>query len=188
VSGVYDPSVLPPNLPVPVDDGACDHLLATELPDIELPSTLGAPVNLCRAATTTAVFYFYPRTGKPGVPPPDGWDLVAGARGCTPQSCAFRDHHAELERLGAGVYGISTQPTEEQREFALRAHIPFALLSDPELRVARALELPTFEFDGAELHKRVTLIATGGRIVKVFYPVFPPDRNASDVAAWLEHR
>ena len=184
----YDPGVLPPNLPVPVDDGACDHLLGAELPDLELPSTLGAPVNLCRAATTTAVFYFYPRTGKPGAPPPDGWDLVPGARGCTPQSCAFRDHHAELDRLGAQVYGISTQSTEEQREFAERAHIPFALLSDADLTVARELGLPTFEFDGDELYKRVTLIATGGRIVKVFYPVFPPDRNASDVAAWLEHR
>ena len=184
----YDPTVLPPNLPEPVDDGACDHLLGAELPDLELRSTLGAPVNPCRAATTTAVFYFYPRTGKPGVPPPDGWDLVPGARGCTPQSCAFRDHHSELERLGAAVYGISTQSTEDQREFAERAHIPFALLSDPALTVARELGLPTFEFDGAELYRRVTLIATGGRVVKVFYPVFPPDQNASEVAAWLEHR
>ena len=187
VSGAYDPTVLPPNLPVPVDDGACDHLLGVDLPDVELPSTLGSPVNLRRAATTTAVFYFYPRTGRPGTPP-DGWDLVPGARGCTPQACGFRDHHAELDRLGAQVYGISTQSTDEQRELVERAHIPFALLSDPELHVARALELPTFEFEGEELYKRVTLIATGGRVVKVFYPVFPPDRNASDVAAWLEHR
>ncbi len=188
MSGVHDPYVLPPNLPVPEDDGACDHLLGMELPDLELPSTLGGPVNLCRAATTTAVFYFYPRTGRPGEPPPDGWDLIPGARGCTPQSCAFRDHHAELDRLDASVYGISTQSTEDQREFAERAHIPFALLSDPELKAARELRLPTFEFGGDQLYKRVTLIATGGRIVKVFYPVFPSDRNASDVAAWLEHR
>ena len=184
----YDPRVLPPDLPAPEDDGACDHLLGMELPDLELPSTLGAAVNVRRAATTTAVFYFYPRTGRPGEQPSREWDLIPGARGCTPQSCAFRDHHAELDRLGAAVYGVSAQTTDDQREFAEREHIAFALLSDPELRVARALDLPTFEFDGTRLYRRVTLIATGGRIVKVFYPVFPPDRNASDVAAWLEHR
>jgi peroxiredoxin len=188
VSETYDPRVLPSDLPAPEDDGACDHLPGMDLPDLELGSTTGPPVNLRGASTTTGVFYFYPHTGRPGQPPPREWDAIPGARGCTPQSCAFRDHHAELDRLGATVYGVSAQTTEEQREFAEREHIPFPLLSDPELRVARALDLPTFEFDGAELYKRVTLIATGGRIVKVFYPVFPPDRNASDVAAWLEHR
>jgi peroxiredoxin len=182
-----DYSTLPPDLPVPLDDGAADHLPGAELPDVSLPSTAGADVSLrATAAEGTLVLYIYPRTGKPGEPLPPGWDEIPGARGCTPQSCAFRDSHAHLERLGARVHGLSAQSLEDQREFAARTELPYALLSDPELELAAALRLPTFEVAGMRLYKRITLIAREGRIVRVFYPVFPPDRNAADVSAWLE--
>jgi peroxiredoxin len=134
------------------------------------------------------VFYCYPRTGRPGEPLPTGWDAIPGARGCTPEACAFRDHHAELAALGARVFGISTQTTEEQREFATRVHLPFALLSDADLRLVHALRLPTFSVDELTLHRRLTLIAERGVIVKVFYPVFPPDTHAAEVAGWLADR
>jgi peroxiredoxin len=128
----------------------------------------------------------HPRTGRPGIENPDGWDAIPGARGCTPQTCAFRDHYAELSRLGvAQVFGLSTQGTEYQREVAERLHLPFALLSDARLALARALNLPTFEVAGMTLLKRVTLIIDDGIVVKAFYPVFPPDENAADVVAWL---
>jgi peroxiredoxin len=131
------------------------------------------------------VLYVYPRTGKPGVPPPDGWDAFPGARGCTPQSCAFRDHQAELAQLGARVAGLSAQSLEDQVEFAERNHMPFPVIADPELRLRDALHLPTFEIAGQTLYKRLALVAVGGWIAKVFYPVFPPDRNAQDVVEWL---
>lgn len=181
-----DYTQLPHGLPEPEDDGAADHLAGAELPDLSLPSTAGVDVNVRDAAAEgTLVLYIYPRTGTPGEPLIEGWDDIPGARGCTPQSCSFRDSHGELERLGARVHGLSTQSLEEQHEFASRVELPYPLLSDPELRLAAALRLPTFEAGGLTLFKRITLIARDGRIEKVFYPVFPPDRNAADVIEWL---
>jgi peroxiredoxin len=181
----HNPLVLPHDLPVPADDGAASHLPGTKLPDIALAATDGSSVNLSKLHGRTVV-YAYPRTGEPGKAPPDGWDAIPGARGCTPQSCAFRDHHAELRALGvAQLYGLSTQDTAYQQEAAGRLHLPFALLSDAEFRLQRALRLPVFEVAGMTLFKRFTLIIDDGVITKVFYPVFPPDRNAEDVAAWL---
>ena len=183
----HDPSTLPVDLPVPTDDGACDALLGRALPEIKLRSTVGDAVRLSELESTV-VFYVYPRTGRPGVDPVPGWDDVPGARGCTPQSCAFRDHFEELKRAGAAqVFGVSTQDTAYQREAVERLHLPFELLSDEKLAFARSLQLPTFEADGMKLIKRITLIARDGAIVKVFYPVFPPDRNAADVLSWLEN-
>jgi peroxiredoxin len=175
---------LPADLPVPQDDGACAHLAGARLPALTLPSTGGTPVDPSALKGTT-VIYIYPRTGRPDEESPPGWNAIPGARGCTPQSCAFRDHHAELAARGARVFGLSTQDTADQREAVDRLHLPFELLSDAGLRFARALRLPTFEVEGMTLIKRLTLIADGGRIAKVFYPVFPPDRNAADVLAWL---
>jgi len=180
----HDPYTLPADLPVPVDDGAARHLLGVELPGLRLQSTAG-DLDLREAAAGTVVLYIYPRTGRPGEPPPDGWDATPGARGCTPQSCAFRDHRAELAKLGADVVGMSAQSLAEQEEFAARKHIPYPILSDPDLRLAAALGLPTFEIAGMRLYRRITLVARAGRIEHVFYPVFPPDRNAADVVAWL---
>jgi peroxiredoxin len=186
MSAPRDFRTLPPGLPVPADDGAADHLQGLELPSLTLPATRGEPVDLgaLSAEPGTLVAYFYPRTGKIGEEIP-GWDEIPGARGCTPQNCAFRDHRAALQALGAEVVGISAQSPEDQAEFAAREHIPFPLLADPGLQLAAALRLPTFEAAGRTLYKRVTLIAREGRIVKVFYPVFPPDRNAAEVVAWL---
>ena len=178
---------LPPDLPVPKDDGAADHLIEMALPDLSLPSTRGAEIDLATAAGDARwlVAYVYPRTGTPGQPSPAGWDDVPGARGCTPQSCAYRDALTEFERLGATIVGISTQTPEQQREFAEREHIPFPLLSDADLLLRDELHLPTFEVEGMTLYKRLTLIVEADRIVKAFYPVFPPDRDAGEVLAWL---
>jgi len=179
---------LPKGLPVPQDDGACDHLEGMTLPPIGLPSTRGRVVDLSQLAGT-AVIYFYPRTGRPDQELPTGWNAITGARGCTPQSCAFRDHYEELQRAGAAhVYGLSTQDSAYQREAVARLHLPFELLSDAGLKLAQALTLPTFEVDGMKLIRRLTLIAADGVIGKVFYPVFPPDRNAGDVLTWLLNR
>jgi peroxiredoxin len=178
---------LPPGLPEPVDDGAADHLSGMALPGVRLPSTGGDLVDLAEAASGKAlVLYCYPRTGRPGEPMPPGWDEIPGARGCTPQSCAFRDHFTELKALGATVLGLSAQNLEEQREFAGRVGLPYPLLSDHNLVLRDELKLPTFTAGSLELYRRITLIAKDGVIVKVFYPVFPPDRNAADVVAWLE--
>ena len=185
VNNASDPYVLPPDLPVPVDDGAADHLVGEAIPGLSLPSTLGPPVDLAAAARATLVLYVYPRTGRPDEELPEGWDDIPGARGCTPQSCAFRDHFAELRALGADVIGLSAQPLADQVEFAERVGLPYPILSDPELELATALGLPTFEVAGMRLYRRLTLIARKGRIDNVFHPVFPPDRNAADVAAWL---
>jgi peroxiredoxin len=181
---------LPPDLPVPIDDGAADHLPGMRLPAFALPATSGGEVGLAVAAARagTLVLYVYPRTGTPDEPSPDGWDAIPGARGCTPQSCAFRDHHAELQALGAGVLGLSAQPPQEQAEFAAREQLPFALLSDPQLQLAAALRLPTFEAGGMQLYRRITLVVEDGAIVKAFYPVFPADRNAAEVIGWLRER
>jgi peroxiredoxin len=183
-----DYSRLPDDLPVPEDDGAADHLTGLEVPELELPSTPGGTVSLAELARERLVAYVYPRTSVPGQPLPSGWDDIPGARGCTPQSCAFRDSLAEFSAQGATVVGISAQSHAEQSEFAAREHIPFPLLSDEALSLAAELRLPTFEVDGMTLYRRLTLIAERGRIVEVFYPVFPPDRNATEVLAWLtEH-
>ncbi len=175
---------LPDDLPIPTDDGACDHLPGLRLPSAPLPSTAGEVVDLAGLPGRTVV-YCYPRTGEPGKDSPTGWDAIPGARGCTPQSCAFRDHHAELQALDTRVFGLSTQSTEYQREAAGRLLLPFKLLSDEKLTFAKALDLPTFEVEGMTLIKRLTLLIHGGRIETVFYPVFPPGENAREVAEWL---
>jgi peroxiredoxin len=174
---------LPPDLPVPEDDGAAAHLPGRLLPPLELQTTHG-PMD--PAAKERLVLYIYPRTGRPDMPTPAGWDEIPGARGCTPQACSFRDSHAEITSLGAEVLGLSAQPMDEQREVAERLGLPYPLAGDPDLALARALDLPTFEFKGTRLYKRLTLIARHGTIAKVFYPVFPPDRNAEEVARWLQ--
>src|SRR5829696_1374188 len=183
-----DYTQLPEHLPVPEDDGAADHLPGLEIPPgLALPSTQGEAVDLAAAAATagTLVTYAYPRTGAPGKPSPPGWDDIPGARGCTPQSCGFRDGLAEFGALGAAILGLSAQTPSEQAEFAEREHIPFPLLADPGLKVAAALRLPTFDVEGKALYRRLTLVIREGRIVKAFYPVFPPDRNAAEVLSWL---
>jgi peroxiredoxin len=180
----HDVYTLPPDLPVPEDDGAADHLLGTMLPQLTLESSRGA-VSLRELARDRLVLYVYPRTGRPGRPMVEGWDAIPGARGCTPQSCAFRDHTAELAALGASVAGLSAQPLDDQVEFAERNHIPYPVIADPELRLGRALRLPTFEVEGVTLYKRITFVVEACAIAKVFYPVFPPDKNAEEVVAWL---
>jgi peroxiredoxin len=182
---IHNPLVLPDSLPVPQDDGATRHLPGARLPDLALAATNGAQVNLSRLRGRTVV-YVYPRTGRPGVPSPEGWEAIPGARGCTPQSCGFRDHFAELKRLGvAQLYGLSTQDSAYQREAVERLHLPFAILSDEGLRLTHALRLPTFSVQGMTLIKRMALVIDDGTITHVFYPVFPPDKNAQTVLAWL---
>lgn len=178
---------LPDDIPAPLDDGATDHLPGTRLPSVPLISTAGEPVDLSKLPGRTVV-YCYPRTGRPDQDLPQGWDEIPGARGCTPQSCSFRDHHEELRALGARVFGLSTQDTEYQREAAGRLRLPFELLSDERLEFAGALALPTFEADSMILLKRLTLVIEDGRIEKVFYPVFPPDKNAEEVIGWLSEK
>jgi len=176
---------LPENLPVPVDDGACGHLLGMHLPSVPLRSTRGRIVDLAGLPGRTVV-YCYPRTGRAGQEPPRGWNEIPGARGCTPQSCAFRDHYQELQALGARLFGLSTQDTAYQREAVGRLHLPFELLSDTELAFAGALRLPTLTVESTILVRRLTLIIRDARIEKFFYPVFPPDKNAAEVIEWLE--
>jgi peroxiredoxin len=178
---------VPQGLPVPTHDGACDHLPGMRLPSVSLMSTAGDQVDLS-ALTGTTIVYCYPLTGRPDQNLPPGWDEIPGARGCTPQSCAFRDHHAELRELGARVFGLSAQDTAYQREASGRLHLPFLLLSDEKREFARALELPTFEAEGMTLIKRLTLVIEEGEILKVFYPVFPPGKNAEEAADWLSER
>jgi len=179
---------LPKDLPVPQDDGACAHLDGMRLPSIPLMSTRGERVDLSARAGRSVV-YCYPRTGRPDEPSPAGWNEIPGARGCTPQSCAFRDHYAELRALGIdAVFGLSTQDTAYQTEAVQRLHLPFDLLSDEKLAFAHGLKLPTFEVEGMTLIKRLTLIVHAGCIEHVFYPVFPPDANAPAVIHWLVER
>jgi peroxiredoxin len=187
-AGAHDPTFLPSDIPVPQDDGAARHLAGMKLPDLALPATSGPAVNLSKLKDRT-VLYIYPRTGVPGVDAPPGWDDIPGARGCTPQSCGFRDHFAELKALGiAFVHGLSTQDTAYQREAAERLHLPFAILSDANLKFTKALNLPTFSAAGMTLLKRMALVIDDGAIVKAFYPVFPPNKNAAEVIAWLRSR
>jgi peroxiredoxin len=189
IDAMTDPSDLqglPDDLPIPEDDGAADHLLDAAVPAIALPSTSGQAVDLADAARETLVLYVYPATGVPGQPLPAGWDEIPGARGCTPQSCAFRDSARDLADLGASVFGLSAQSLTEQREFSGRERIPYPLLHDGGFRLADELGLPSFEVDGRRYYRRLTFIARRGQIEKVFYPVFPPQENAADVVAWLE--
>jgi len=182
----HNPLNLPKDIPAPQDDGAARHLPGRRLPDVALAATNGIQVNLAKLPGRTVV-YIYPRTGVPGVPLPEGWDMIPGARGCTPQSCGFRDHFADLKALGvAHVFGLSTQDTAYQQEAATRLHLPFPLLSDAQFQFTRALDLPTFDVAGMELIKRMVLVIDDGVIAHVFYPVFPPDKSAQDVIDWLQ--
>ncbi len=180
-----DFSELPPSLPIPLDDGASDRLFGKNLPHVFLASTSGNQINLAEIKGRI-VLYCYPMTGQPGVKLPADWDLIPGARGCTPQSCSFRDHYQELQALNTQVYGVSTQKTSAQLEAQQRLHLPFELLSDLNFKLTTALDLPTFEVENKRLMKRLTLIAQAGKIIKVFYPVFPPAQNAQDVIDWLK--
>jgi peroxiredoxin len=183
--GMHNPNILPSDIPVPQDDGAASHVQGMRLPDLALPATDGTRINLAQLPGRTVV-YIYPRTGVPGVDLPPGWNEIPGARGCTPQSCSFRDHFGELTRLGVRyLFGLSTQDTAYQQEAVERLHLPFAILSDEKLQFARALDLPTFTVAGMTLLKRMALIIDDGVISKAFYPVFPPDKSAEEVVAWL---
>jgi peroxiredoxin len=185
---MHDPTVLPSNLPVPEDDGAARHLTGMNLPDVTLPATTGPAVNLAKLRGRT-VLYVYPRTGVPGVDAPPGWDDIPGARGCTPQSCGFRDHFRELKAVGvAAVYGLSAQDSAYQREAAQRLHLPFPLLSDANLKLKTAIGLPSFSTSGMTLYKRMAMVLEDAAIVRVFYPAFPPDKNVEEVMAWLRSR
>ena len=179
---------LPSGLPEPPDDGACAHLTGMRVPTIALEATGGGTVDLS-AVPGWSVVYCYPRTGRPDEPSPTGWDAIPGARGCTPQTCGFRDHYQEIRDLGAdAIFGLSTQDTAYQQELVERLHLPFRILSDRALRLATALALPTFEVDGMTLIKRLTLIVHDGVIAHVFYPVFPPDTSAPTVVHWFVER
>jgi peroxiredoxin len=186
MSTSHDPTALPANIPVPKDDGAARHLAGAKLPAVTLPATDGSQISLSMLPGRIVV-YVYPRTGVPGQPLPDGWDAIPGARGCTPQSCSFRDHFEGLKKLGVDrVFGLSTQDTHYQREAAERLQLPFPILSDYDLKLATELKLPTFSVAGMTLLKRMALVIDDGVIVKAFYPVFPPDKSAEEVMSWLQ--
>ncbi|MEX2298820.1 MAG: peroxiredoxin [Dongiaceae bacterium] len=175
-------------IPAPLDDGAARHLVGARVASVPLRATNGDTINLS-AIPGWVVVYAYPRTGKPGFENPDGWDMIPGARGCTPQSCSFRDHFAELKALGVDhLFGLSTQDLDYQREAAERLHLPFAILSDEHLKLTHAMNLPIFETSGMTLLKRFTLVINDGTVEHVFYPVFPPDRSASDVVEWFSQK
>jgi peroxiredoxin len=177
---------LPEDLPIPTDDGGCDHLVGLALPSLSLVATTGGCVNLSTIPGCVVVFA-YPRTGRPNESPlVSDWDLIPGAPGCTPQTCGFRDLHSEFQALNCRVYGLSTQSSEFQQEMVARLHVPFPVLSDEKLELARALRLPTFTVGGQILLKRLVLVLENGRVKKVFYPVFPPDRSALTVLEWLK--
>ena len=176
---------LPDDLPAPRDDGACDHLVGMAMPMLRLPSTQGGSVDLGALPAGRSVLFAYPMTGRPGVDLPDGWNEIPGARGCTPQNCAFRDLHRAFTDLGTSVFALSTQTTDYQAKMAARLHLPYPVLSDADHALTDALRLPTFEADGMRLLRRLTLIVRDGIIEHVFYPVFPPDRSAEPVLEWL---
>lgn len=173
-------------LPAPEDDGDADHLPGMKVPSLTLAATSGEQIDLA-SLIGRSVVYVYPMTGRPDRSLPDGWDLIPGARGCSPQSCAFRDHAEELSGLGVKhLYGLSTQDSAYQREAVERLHLPFALLSDSDFLLAATLKLPTFEVEQMKLIKRLTMVIDDGVISNVFYPVFPPDQNAEVVMEWLK--
>jgi peroxiredoxin len=179
---------LPAGLPEPIDDRAADHLVGSLMPKVSLVSTKGRTIDLSQLTAPWTVIYCYPMTGVPGRPLPDHWDDIPGARGCTPQTCGFRDHYAELVQLKAEVFGLSTQTSEYQREMAKRLDLPFEILSDAAFEFCDALRLPTFEVAGMRLLKRLTMIVRHHRIEHVFYPVFPPNESAAQVIRWLGQR
>jgi len=179
---------LPDDLPVPVDDGAASHLVGAELPSGTFPTAQGGEIDLRSAGNPWLVLYVYPMTGRPDVALPDDWEMIPGARGCTPQTCAFRDHRADLAALGADVVGLSAQSADYQAEMVERLHVPFPIVSDVDGRFGAAMRLPTFEAAGMTLYRRLTMIARAAAVEHVMYPVFPPDRNAQDVIDWLRAR
>src|SRR5262249_53117269 len=184
---LHDPNILPGDLPAPQDDGAARHLSGMRLPSLTLKATDGAQVDLSKLSGR-AVVYIYPRTGVPGQPLPDGWNQIPGARGCTPQWCGSADNLGNPKRLGAShVFGLSTQATAYQREAGERLPLPFPVLSDEGLELARAIKLPTFMTAGMTLLKRMALVIDDGVVAKVFYPVFPPAKHAEEVVAWLRN-
>jgi peroxiredoxin len=177
---VLDPTQLPDDLPVPDDDGAADHLIGTRLPSVALAATDGSTVRLDELDGLSVVFA-YPRTGRPGEESPggdDAWNAIPGARGCTPEACSFRDERARFAERGARIFGLSTQDSDYQREAVERLHLPYPILSDAQLELTRALNLPTFDVEGLTLIRRLTLIMRDGVIADVVYPVFPPDQGA----------
>ena len=179
---------LPPDLPVPQDDGACDHLSGISVPHLKLESTSGRIVDLAIEAKKPTVIFIYPRTGEPDKPAPPEWDLIPGARGCTPQSCGFRDLYSEFKNEGFQIFGLSSQESDYQREFVKRNHIRFEILSDKEFALTDALRLPTFHYNSMRLMRRMAFVLQEGRIKKVFYPVFPPNKNAETVLAWIRKK
>lgn len=187
MANIYD---LPPDLPRPIDDGQADHLPGAPLPDVQLESTLGKPIRILEHFRHPTILFIYPRAGSPLEPNTNQelWDRTPGARGCTPQSCGFRDLHGEFQSIGIAVFGLSIQPPHVQAEFVERNHIPFTVLSDSRYELTEGLRLPTFVFEGERLIKRMALFIEAGKIQKVFYPVFPPDRNAEEVLSWLRAR
>ncbi len=184
----YNPYLLPVGLPVPRDDGACDHLSGLKMPSIRLPSTRGGYVDVAEASGRPTVFFFYPHTGKPGELIGKAWDSIPGARGCTPQSCSFRDHYHEFKKLGFEVFGVSGQKIDEQIEFARRVNLPYELLNDSNFELTHTLSLPTFEFQSNKFVKRLALVIRRSIIQRVFYPIFPPDKNAQEVLNYLRGR
>jgi peroxiredoxin len=178
---------LPDDLPVPVDDGACDHLTDSQIPSVALDSTSGASIDLSKVDGISVIF-FYPMHGHPDALPMTGWNDIPGARGCTPQACSFRDSYTKLAKLGVKIFGVSSQPLSEQQEASERLELPYILLNDSELRLSKAMKLPTFEYDSSTFIKRITLICENGVIKKTLYPVFPPDKNVYDVLDWVEGR
>ena len=179
-----DLSTLPDNLPIPIDDGACDHLLNAQLPSISLKNTSGTQINLSELKGTVVLF-FYPLNGKPSSPAMVGWNDIPGARGCTPQVCSYKDNYLTLSGLDVTVYGVSSQPLLDQKEAKERLGLPYTLLNDTKLELTNALHLPTFEYKSLVCIKRLTIIVIDGKIKKIFYPVFPPDKNVNDVIEWL---
>jgi len=177
---------LPDDLPVPVDDGACDHLQEFQLPSVSLKGVSDESIELS-SMKGIAVIFFYPMIGRPNSPPMIGWNNIPGARGCTPQSCSFRDKYSQLEKLEVKVFGVSSQPLIDQKEASARLKLPFELLNDSQFELTKALNLPTFEYDSSTFIKRITIISIDGVIKKTFYPVFPPDKNVNQVIEWLEH-
>lgn len=175
-------------LPPPANDGGADHLLGMEFPDLNLPLSDGNALSFA-SLKGLSVIYAYPMTGRPDVPAPDGWEMIPGAKGCTPQSCAYRDHYQDLQAAGAAnVFGLSVQTSDDQREAVQRMHLPFRLISDANFQLTKALNLPVMQVNGMKLLRRLTIVVVGREIIKVNYPVFPPDQDAENVIAWLQNR